>query len=218
MINFDVQGAGRNMPSPLRRERRSFTLRGATDSVSASWAAQCAAAELDICRSRDDIVALKTLTSDFFDEKRLLCNDLKQLLITVREATTICRVVQSLETRAPQLAPHSDMSPGSDTESEARINVSISPRPSEISKPQRAREVSASPGERIHPYHHMLQSIVPSVAYASPQPRLPRPREADAVVQFESNAPDLAEDDLVVLLLKRQLQRRELELKQLMNQ
>lgn len=211
MINFDGQG-GRKLPSPARHERRSFTLRGAT----ASWASQCAAANLDICRSRDEIVTLQTMTSDFFEEKRLLCNDLKQLLSTVREATTICRVIQSLETSAPQVAPHSNRSAVLDSESEARIDVSISPRPSALSRHQLEREESSSPEERTHPYRHMLQSVVPSVAYASPQPRLPTPRER-APIPLQSS-PDLAEDDLVVLLLKRQLQRRELELKQLMNQ
>jgi hypothetical protein len=192
--------AGRSTASPVRHEHKSFTLRNVTKSVSNSWAAQCTAASGELERIQGDIAAVKIMTTSFADEKRTLCNDLKQLLATVREATTICRVVQGMEVRAPQLTTLQN-----DFDTDHRIDISISPRPADV-----AHNV-LSFDTRNTALHNALQSVVPSASYASPQPRAPA-TSARALPA----APDMSEDDLVVLLLKRQLQRRELELKSLL--
>ncbi|CUE78213.1 Hypothetical protein, putative [Bodo saltans] len=200
------------MASPVRREFKSFTLKNATKTASESWATQCAAASTDLDHIQKDLSTVKAMAASFADEKKTLCNDLKQLLVTVREATTICKVVQGMEARGQRLTAY-------DHDSDHRIDVSISPRPSDIT------QYSHTLPTRSTAFQNALQSVVPLASYSSPQPRPPASSTARALPLPAAPAqplpptlaPEISEDDLVVLLLKRQLQRREMELKSLMH-
>jgi hypothetical protein len=206
MFHFGTDEAQlRRVGSPGRKELNGFSLRSATKLASESWATQCRSIENDVSRCQAEVGVLKRMSATFAEDKQVLCTDLKQLLMTVREAQTICRVVDAMEARAPVYVTERR------EPSETHIDVSVSPKVEVTSRRQ-----GSTASELNHQYQRMLRSVLPSNAEGSaphavsPQPRMPHhsaPLDA---------ATDADEDDLVVLLLKRQLQRRELELKQLM--
>lgn len=166
--------------------------------------------------SREGLLALRA-------DKNKARRELRALLASVKDAAALCRIASSMRLPAPELCP--------------------APQPSGAALP--AESVNETHLERagfapLNDLESLLEHVVPSPFHAnnerdeaahkpvssrwdweisveespSPRARLPTPMAAP-----EPPLPGgIREDDLVVLLLKRQLQRRELELQQLLRE
>lgn len=160
----------------------------------------------------------------FSSERDAVNAELRRIQGVVSDASTLCRIVQARESK-PVLVPETD-------EQEAeQVNVSVSMTPTRDAGLPLVASGNAAPRSSVFrmPYEAMMSEVVPAgreplmCDAEVPSPQV-RPPHLDGGEQHrKSNVPNLRdtlqpteEDELVVLLLRRQLQRREAELKRMM--